>query len=68
MSEGIEILRTSGREQPYLAEGAGPRIIDIVDRVRAGDSIEETAEDFGVRVGSVRLLMEVAEALAPQSD
>lgn len=51
--------------QPYLAEGAGVRIIDIVDRVRAGDSALDVANDFGVRPGSVRLLIEMARAVHP---
>jgi uncharacterized protein (DUF433 family) len=65
MSEGIEVRRTPSlcHDQPYLAEGCGIRVVDIVDRVRAGDSAHEVARDFGVRPESVRLLMEVAEAI-----
>jgi uncharacterized protein (DUF433 family) len=69
VSEGIEIRRTPSlcNDQPYLAEGAGVvRVVDIVDRVRAGDSALDVAEDFGVRLESVRLLVEVAEALTPR--
>lgn len=64
MSEGIEIHRTPSlcNDQPYLAEGAGVRVVDIVDRVRAGDSLGEVAEDFGVKLESVRLLVEMVEA------
>lgn len=67
MGEGIEIRRTPSlcNDQPYLAEGMGIRVVDIVDRVRAGDSALEVAKDFGVKLESVRLLAEVAEALAP---
>lgn len=66
VSEGIEIRRTPSlaNDQPYLAEGAGARVADIVDRVRAGDSELDVAKDFGVWVESVRLLMEVAEAVS----
>jgi hypothetical protein len=61
VSEGIEIRRSN--DQPYLAEGAGLRVVDIVDRVRAGDSELDVAKDFGVELESVRLLMAVVEAL-----
>ena len=66
MSEGIEIRRTPSicNDQPYLAEGVGIRVVDIVDRVRAGDSELEVAEDFSVRLESVRLLVAVAEAVS----
>jgi len=66
MSEGIEIRRTPSlcNDQPYLAEGAGVRVVDIVDRVRAGDSEMDVANDFGVKLESVRLLIEVAKAVS----
>lgn len=65
---GIEIRPgdrlAAGR--PILVEGpVWPRVQDIVDRVRAGDSELEVAEDFGVNLESVRLLMEVARAIHP---
>jgi uncharacterized protein (DUF433 family) len=59
----IRVLTGVASGQPLLGEGAHPRIKDIVDRIRAGDSVDDVAEDFGVRPVSVRMLMEVAEAL-----
>ncbi len=69
MSEGIEIRRTPSlcNDEPYLAESCGVRVKDVLDRVRAGDSAMEVAEDFGLRYESVRLLMAVADACAGQS-
>jgi len=63
VSEGIEIRRTPWlcNDEPYVAEGCGVRVKDIVDRVRAGDSPMAVAEDFGLRYESVRLLMAVVE-------
>jgi len=69
MSDGIEIRwRPGTNDLPVLAEGVWPRIVDIVDRVRGGDSALDVAKDFGVKLESVRLLVEMAEALAPQGD
>lgn len=64
MSDCIEIRRTPSicNDEPYIAEGCGVRVKDISDRVRAGDSPAEVAADFGLRLGSVTLLMEVVEA------
>jgi uncharacterized protein (DUF433 family) len=70
MSEGIEIRRTPSlaNDRPYLAEGFVVRVVDIVDRVRAGDSPMEVAKDFGVRYESVTLLMAVADELSADQE
>ena len=39
----------------------GARIVDLVDRVAAGDSITDTAEDFGVPVDELVLVLRVVD-------
>lgn len=70
MGESITITRTPSlaNDEPILAEGCGVRVKDIVDRLRAGDSIADVAKDFGVHTDSVQLLWEVAKACEPESD
>lgn len=70
MGEVIKITRTPSlvNDEPILAEGAGVRVVDIVDRLRAGDSVAEVAKDFGVHTDGVQLLWEVAKACAPPAE
>jgi uncharacterized protein (DUF433 family) len=60
----IKVLPGVASGWPLLGEGSHPRIQDIVDRVRAGDSIADVAGDFGVHTDSVQLLWEIVKALA----
>jgi len=39
----------------------GARIVDLVDRVAAGDSVAATAEDFGVPLDEVLLVLRVID-------
>lgn len=65
MSEGIEIRRTPSiaNDEPYLAEGGGVRLIDIIDHYRAGEDPLTIAKDFGIRKESVVLLIHVTDVL-----
>lgn len=64
-SEGIQIVSRPeiAGGQPLLAEGMGVRIVDLVGRVAAGDSIADVAHDFDVPAKSVQLLAEVTLAI-----
>lgn len=42
---------------------SGIRVVDLLDRIDAGDSIPEVAEDFGVEAGSLELLVELRDSL-----
>ncbi len=48
---------------PVLASG-GARVEDLVDRFRAGDSVSELADDFGVPTGEVEDVIRVATKAA----
>lgn len=41
----------------------GVRVTDLLDRIDAGDSIEEVAKDFGCDRGSLELLVELRSIL-----
>lgn len=43
--------------------GAGCRVIDVLDRIDAGDSVEEVAQDFTVGPGTLRLLLDLRSVL-----
>lgn len=55
---------------PNIAGGApvvwgtlGTRATDLLDRIDAGDPVEEVAEDFSCDPGSLELLVEMREVL-----
>jgi len=51
---------------PMVLQGVGVRVVDLVGRVRAGESVEAVATDFNVDADSVSLLVDVADALTQQ--
>lgn len=44
---------------------SGTRVVDLLDRIDAGDSVEEVARDFSCDPGSLELLVELRAALKP---
>lgn len=42
------IMVSDGRSGPFFLAGAGPRVKDLIDRVKGGDSPENVAADFDV--------------------
>ena len=67
MSDDLRLLGIASH--PNVNGGApsfrGIRLIDLLDRVDAGDSTAEVAEDFGVEARSLELLVELRDAIAP---
>lgn len=53
--------KVSGGE-PILGQAAAP-VTALLDRIDAGDSVEEVAKDFSCDPGSLELLVELREAL-----
>lgn len=49
--------------QPMVKQGVGVRVVDLLGRFDAGESIEHVARDFGVEPGSLELLVELREVL-----
>lgn len=49
--------------EPVLSGTLGTRITDLLDRIDAGDPIEEVAKDFGCDRGSLELLVELREVV-----
>lgn len=48
---------------PVLWGSQGTRVLDLLDRIDAGDSIEEVAKDFNCDQGSLELLVELRDVL-----
>jgi len=49
--------------EPVLIGTLGTRVTDLLDRIDAGDSIEDVAKDFSVEPSSLELLVELRDAL-----
>jgi uncharacterized protein (DUF433 family) len=45
--------------------GTGARVIDLLDRIDAGDSIEDVAKDFTFDEANLELLVALRDAIAP---
>jgi uncharacterized protein (DUF433 family) len=58
--------------RPSIAGGAPllneTRVIDLLDRIDAGDSVEEVAEDFSVYVDSLELLIQLRDLLQADTE
>jgi len=57
--------RVSGGE-PVVWGTSGTRVTALLNRIDAGDSIEEVAKDFGCDRGALELLVELREAIRPR--
>lgn len=51
--------------EPVLWGACGTRVIDLLDRIDAGDSIEYVAKDFTIDEANLELLVELRDTLAP---
>jgi uncharacterized protein (DUF433 family) len=51
--------------EPVLWGTCGDRVIDLLDRIDAGDSIEEVANDFLFDEANLELLVALRDAIAP---
>jgi uncharacterized protein (DUF433 family) len=54
--------------EPVLWGTLGARVVDLLDRIDAGDSIEEVAKDFLVDGESLELLVELRAALLEDTE
>jgi uncharacterized protein (DUF433 family) len=52
--------------EPLLFGTLGTRVVDLLDCIDAGDSVEEVAKDFSCDPGSLELLVELREVLKPE--
>lgn len=51
--------------EPVLWGTCGARVIDLLDRIDAGDSIEEVAKDFLFDEANLELLVALRDAICP---
>lgn len=51
--------------EPVLWGTCGARVIDLLDRIDAGDSIEEVAKDFLFDEANLELLVALRDAIVP---